>query len=162
MYDNRSNNKNVNYRDKNGTSVRYEAKALFDISQLNKQNYVEIAEKVIKHHYLNHTKADNTSKATISPNQIRNLLDLLNVLRERLRTIRVSELTPDLISQIQYIKLRFIYAAGRDKDNKGVRDFIIESSLIDCIDSIGNSVEQFQLVCNYMEALVAYHKYYIN
>jgi len=161
MYEKRFDKNNVSYSDKNDPSKHYEAKALFEPSQLNKQNYVEMAEKVIQHHSSNHQKTNNNSKTTISTSQIRNLLDLLNVLRERLRTMHISELTPDLISQIQYIKLRFIYAAGRDNDNKGIRDFIIKSSLIECVDSIGNSVEQFQLVCNYMEALVAYHKYYI-
>ena len=152
-----------NYSNRNFTAnspSRYEARAVIDITKLNKQNFVVNAEKVIKHHQSTHIDFRKKYKG-ISSNQLRNLLDLLNNLRERLRTERVSELTSNMISQVQYIKLRFIYAAGRDNDGKGVRDFIIESDLINCIDSIGRSVEQFQLICNYLEALVAYHKYYI-
>ena len=128
----------------------------FDASKLDAANFADIAEEIIKAH------KDFMDRDPISTSQIRNLLDLLNVLRERLRTERVKELTEDMKGQVQYIKLRFVYAAGRDKDSKGVRDFIQRSGMIACLDTVKDSVKQYELVCKYMEALVAYHKYYIN
>lgn len=76
-----------------------------------------------------------------------------------MRLERASILSDELVGRIQYVKMRFVYAAGRDK---GVKRFMDRSGLIDCLDSVGNDAEQFRLVCKYMEALVAYHKYYIN
>ena len=134
----------------------YEEKPIhkFDTSSLSETSYVDIAEKVLNNHKEN--------RSAITTSQIRNLLDLLNGLRERLRTERVKELSPDMMSQVQYIKLRFVYAAGRDKESSGVKDFINRSGLIECFDTVKNSPVQFELICKYMEALVAYHKYYID
>ncbi|MBR1529102.1 MAG: type III-A CRISPR-associated protein Csm2 [Oscillospiraceae bacterium] len=131
----------------------------FDVKDLNRKNYVNLAEKVIKEHF------ENEKKKTITTNQIRNLLELTNELRERLRTERVEQLTEDMISQVQYIKLRFVYAVGRDKgtqgnDGKGVLEFMKRSNLIACLDTVKDSPEQYLLVCKYMEALVAYHKFF--
>lgn len=132
-----------------------EAKPAFKLSELNEKTYVEMAERVVNAH-----KQAN-SKKPITMTQMRNLLELMSVLRERLRTDRRSELDDEMVSQVQYIKLRFVYAAGRDTDQKGVRDFIIQSQLIECLDTVKNSAGQFEFVCKYMEALVAYHKYLI-
>lgn len=128
----------------------------FDVSKLNNGSYVEIAESVVKKHQ------EDNDKNVISTSQIRNLLDLLNGLRERLRTERVRSLTEEMIGQVQYIKLRIVYSAGRDKESRGIRDFINRSGLINCLDTVGESPEQYELICKYMEALVAYHKYYIS
>ena len=136
----------------------------FDVSKLTMENYVDIAESIILAHKKELYKELNgkTYDNTISPSQIRNLFDLLNGLREQIRTERATKLTEDMKGQVQYIKLRFVYAAGRDKESKGVRDFIQRSGMIACLDTVKDSVKQYELVCKYMEALVAYHKYYIN
>ena len=128
----------------------------FDAAKLTESSYVGIAEKVIISH------RDRKDRNAISTSQIRILLDLLNGLREQLRTERVKALTESMIGQVQYIKLRIVYAAGRDNESKGVRDFIDSSGLIKCLDTVGDSVERYELVCKYMEALVAYHRYHIN
>lgn len=140
-------------------SQQYEKKPKFDASKLNKSNYVEWAEKIIKNHQQEMKKME---KSPVTTNQVRNLLELLNILRERLRIERVKKLDEDMQGQVQYIKLRFVYAAGRDNESKGVRNFIQRSGMIECFDTVGDSIEQYELVCKYMEALVAYHKYYID
>ncbi|HQM01456.1 MAG TPA: type III-A CRISPR-associated protein Csm2 [Ruminococcus flavefaciens] len=149
-------NPNNNYTRNNQPRQQEAEIHKFDVSKLNADNYVDKAEEIIKAH------KDAMDRDSISTSQIRNLLDLLNGLRERLRTERVTKLTEDMKGQVQYIKLRFVYAAGRDKDSKGVRDFIQRSGMIACLDTVKDSVKQYELVCKYMEALVAYHKYYIN
>jgi len=128
----------------------------FNADKLTESSYVGIAEKVIVSH------RDRKDRNAISTSQIRILLDLLNGLRERLRTERVNALNESMIGQVQYIKLRMVYAAGRDNESKGVRDFIDASGIIKCLDTVGDSVERYELVCKYMEALVAYHRYHIS
>ena len=57
--------------------------------------------------------------------------------------------------------MRFVYEVGRDpRGYNGVKDFVNKSKIIECIDQIGSDKEKFLLFCKYMEALVAYHKYY--
>ena len=68
-------------------SQQYEKKPKFDASKLNKSNYVEWAEKIIKNHQQEMKKME---KSPVTTNQVRNLLELLNILRERLRIERVT------------------------------------------------------------------------
>jgi len=125
---------------------------LFEASKIDETNYVDLAERVITAHKALYKKITTT--------QMRNLFGYLTVLREELRTKRCDTLDADMISQVQYSKLRFVYAAGRDQV---VKDFMEQSQLIACLDKgyIGSSAARFELVCKYMEALVAYHKYHI-
>ena len=126
---------------------------VFSAEELNQLNYVDLAQKVIDKHYQMKSK-------TITTNQIRNFLELTNELREQLRTNHVEKLDTDMMSQVQYIKLRLIYAAGRDEGDNGVFEFMQCSSLIECLDTVGDSPQQYLLICKYLEALIAYHKWY--
>ena len=127
---------------------------VFSAKDLNELNYVDMAQKVIEQHY------QKEGRKTITTNQIRNFLELTNELREQLRTDHVDKLTTEMMSQVQYIKLRLVYATGRDKDGKGVFEFMQRSNLIECLDTVGDSPQQYLLVCKYLEALTAYHKWY--
>ena len=55
--------------------------------------------------------------------------------------------------------MRIAYEAGRDKDHS-VRNFVEKAELFKIIDEIGENKENLMLFCRYMEALVAYHRYY--
>lgn len=124
---------------------------VIDYKTLSITNFANFAEKVIQEH--------NKSYDKISTTQLRGLFSLLTEVREIIRVRQEKQLNENLISRVQYIKMRFVYAAGRGE--KGVSAFMKQSALIECLDSIQDSVKQFELVCKYMEALVAYHKYYI-
>ena len=92
-------------RQQNGSFPQnQEAKPAFKLSELNEKTYVEMAERVVNAH-----KQFN-SKKPITMTQMRNLLELMSVLRERLRTDRRSELDDEMVSQVQYIKLRTLLA----------------------------------------------------
>ena len=54
--------------------------------------------------------------------------------------------------------MKIAYAAGKD-DKGNVKDFVERSKIMDYIDMIGDSRERLMLVCHYMEAIVAYHKF---
>ncbi len=121
------------------------------MNELDKIKYVEQAEKVISS--LGRSK---NNKIYLTTNKIRNILTMINELYELARMKNENEIDEELQSHIQYIKMKIIYEAGREK---AVKEFIEKSQLINYIDNIGTSRENLILVCHYMEALVAYHKY---
>ena len=49
---------------------------------------------------------------------------------------------------------------GREKPKKTMETFVNETELLDVISEIGDSKQNFIMFHRYMEALVAYHKYY--
>ena len=55
------------------------------------------------------------------------------------------------------MKLRFYYEAGREEK---VKTFLETAKIFDIIKEIGNSRSNYILFSRYMEALVAFHKYY--
>lgn len=57
---------------------------------------------------------------------------------------------------IQYLKVRMAYEAGRERS---VKTFLSMTHLMDLVDAIA-SFEQFRLYCRYAEALVAYFKFF--
>ena len=42
----------------------------------------------------------------------------------------------------------------------GMDEFVEEADILKCIDEIGNSKSRYLLFNRYMEALIAYHKFY--
>ena len=67
----------------------------------------------------------------------------------------------DMVSRVQYLKMRIAYEAGRDDNGRvhPVKDFVMAAKLMQYIDEI-KSRQDLILYCNYMEALVAYHRFY--
>ena len=124
--------------------------------KLDKKTYVDLAEKVIAE-----LPRDNrdANKIQLSTNQIRNVLSLINELYDMVRTDTEKMLSDDVQSHIQYVKMKIIYAAGRDN---AVKTFLEKSLLISYLNGIGDSRDDLILVCHYMEALVAYHRFNTN
>lgn len=110
------------------------------------ENYLERAEEIMAEHF-----------RKISTSKIRRLfssvIELYN--EEILRTEK--ELLPDSVAAIAMMRVRFAYECGRD--NK-VKEFVKNAHLINYLKSIGNSREAFIKFAQYMEALVAYHKFF--
>lgn len=125
------------------------------IRPLNRENYADLAEEAIRR--LAYTDRNGNIKIDLTTNKIRNLLSLSNTLYAKAVREKSDSLGMDFVSDIQYLKIRFAYEAGRE--NK-VRSFVNETHIIEYIDNIGNSKENLLLFCRYMEALVAYHKFY--
>ena len=124
--------------------------------KLDKKAYVDLAEKVIAE-----LPCDNrdANKIQLSTNQIRNVLSLINELYDMVRTDTEKVLSDDVQSHIQYVKMKIIYAAGKDN---AVKTFLEKSLLISYLNGIGDSRDDLILVCHYMEALVAYHRFNTN
>ena len=116
--------------------------------------YVEDAEKVFKDWYSTRDKKITTSK-------IRGLLSGMSDIYNDVVRVEGEELPQDIVDRIQYLKVQFVYEYGRDDKKDGsVRRFINEAKILNKIDQIGTSKKKFIEMERYMEALVAYHRFY--
>ena len=116
--------------------------------------YVEDAEKLFRDWYSTRDKKITTSK-------IRGLLSGMSDIYNDVVRVEGEELPQDIVDRIQYLKVQFVYEYGRDDKKDGpVRRFINESKILNKIDKIGTSKKKFIEMERYMEALVAYHRFY--
>ena len=119
---------------------------------INISNYVETAEKVIKS-----IERNDKGKILLSTSKIRNILSMISGLYNEAVMLKEDKLPEEMASRVKYVKMRFAYEAGREKT---VKDFIDKAQIFKIMDSINDSTDDLILFCNYMEALVAYHKFY--
>ena len=112
-------------------------------------DYVDRAEEIMKEL--------KDSRPAITTSKIRNLLslvsDIYNV--EKLRTEK--ELTEESASKVGMMRVRTAYEAGRDPATK---TFVEKAKLLQYLKGIGTNREDLIRFAHYMEALVAYHRYY--
>ncbi len=118
--------------------------------KLTNENYVGEAERVIR------SLIDENNRKILTTSKIRNILSMITDIYNDVRELPGTELDPELLGRIQYLKVHIVYEAGRETT---VRNFVEKADLLRVLDSIGNSKERFLLFCHYMEALVAYRKY---
>jgi len=109
-------------------------------------DYLDQAEEIMR----NNVKEITTSK-------IRRLYSLVIEIynRENLRT--ESDLDPQSIADINMARVRFAYECGRDSN---VKRFIEKTHLLEYMKGVGTSRANFIKFTQYMEALVAYHRYF--
>lgn len=119
--------------------------------KLTKENYVDEAEKVMK------KLSDEGGKRRLTTSKIRNLLGMISDIYNDVRHVTEEKLDSEMVSRIQYLKMHIAYEAGREDT---VKHFVEEADLFNVINNIGRSREKLILFCHYMEALVAYHRYY--
>ena len=114
--------------------------------RLTEENYLDLAKKIIKR-----------NKKNITTTQLRNILQYLSLLDNKLLTTSDSKKDALIKKELTYFKLRLVYAAGRDFE---VKSFITDSNLIKYVQAAQTSFKEFKLYHHYLEALVAYHKFY--
>ena len=100
---------------------------------LTSENYVDEAERVIKTLIEKDRSGRDVIRLTTS--KIRGILSLVTELYNDIIHEPSNKLGEEYVERIQYLRLRIAYEAGRDK-------------------------QLFLLFTKYVEALVAYHKYY--
>ncbi len=127
---------------------------------LDKMKYVDNAENVIKE-LKEESKREVRGKVRynwITTSKIRNLLamtaDIYNQVLESDET-----LNDDIISRIDYLRVRVVYECGRDNEGT-VKNFVNKARILEAIKEIGSSREKYIIFSHYMESLVAYHKFY--
>lgn len=147
-------NKNAgNYQNRNSTQKSDKPKIPY--LRLTDDNYVDMAEKVI---------LTFDERSIVTTTQLRNLLamisDIYNDILDDDSVIKDGKndtLIEEITSRINYLKLKFIYESGRDEK---VKFLIKEASILEHLKDIQKSRKNFILFSRYMEALVAYRKYY--
>lgn len=115
------------------------------------ENYVEEAERVIE------KIAGSDKGRPISSSKLRNLFSLIIDIyhAERLRSEKTME--ADSVFKLRNAQIRILYEAGREKS---VEAFVSQSNLLGYLKDIQNDREKFLRFTHYMEALVAYHRFY--
>lgn len=132
------------------------------MKHINKVNYVDKAEEAIKN-LIEYNPKKKKEEIILTTSKIRNILMMVTDLYNEAIRCKEEQLSSDIVSRIKYIKMRLVYEIGRDitsKEDLGIEKFANSAKLLEIIDSIGYSREDLILFCKYMEALVAYHKYY--
>ena len=127
---------------------------------INESTYVDQAEDVIRQ--LEKNKDNKGKTIRITTTKIRNLLAMsADIYNEILG--KDEKLSEEICAKIDYLRVRFIYECGRDKDrdrNEPVKKFVEKAKLIEALKEIQGSRKRFILFNRYLEALVAYHRYY--
>ena len=123
------------------------------MEKLTETTYVDLAENVI----VEGLERDRKGNFRLTNSKIRNLLSLVNNLyTDIVRSSGANERLSEAIEgKIQYLRLRFVYEAGREKS---VKDFVDKADIIRHLKRI-ETRSDLLLFCRYMEALVAYHKF---
>lgn len=103
-------------------------------------------------------------------NQLRKFLSAVNTVSNKVNVYQAqilsanpSRMNKDLVlseqlaAEIKYLKVKIAYQAGRER---AVRDFVQKAELTKKIDEIGTDLSKYKEFAKYIEALVAYHKFY--
>ena len=129
----------------------------------NKKGYVKSAENVIRFlkdenfHVVTNRKNGKGDDLTMSA--IRNILSETSAIYDTVRSQGVETAR----IKLSYLKVKLVYQSGR---NAAVKRFVKVSNLLGALDEVNEYYEKPEekewiiLFCRYMEALVAYFKYY--
>lgn len=112
------------------------------------ENYVDEAERIMR--------IITQNKYSITTSKIRRIYNLICEIYNAENLRCDSRLAPESKTALNMARVRIAYEAGRD--NK-VKDFTDKTHIIEYIKGI-NSRENFIDFARYMEALIAYHKFY--
>ena len=120
----------------------------------------------------------SNTKNVVTTSQIRKFLTAVNMITEKVNVYRIQhpdsaeKLPEELQAEIKYLKIKLAYQIGRTTERKfdrikkqyveiaPVKDFEEATGLLNEIDNIKDSTKAWQAFANYMEALVAFHKFY--
>lgn len=128
--------------------------------RINKENYVDKAEQAIQT-LIQESKAKSRSGRAniVTTSKIRNLLTMTADIYNRALMCPSPKLDADICGDIEYLRIRFLYECGRDQEQK-VKNFVEKAELLEILKEINQDKENYLLFSRYMEALVAFHKYY--
>lgn len=111
---------------------------------------------------------ENWTSELVTTSQIRKFLTAVNTVTEKVNAYKLEKtddydtLPVELQAQIKYLKVKLAYQIGRNRSKWGnpVEDFEKEAGLISLIDGIKSSTKEYEKFAQYIEALVAFHKFY--
>ncbi len=124
---------------------------------ITETDYVDKAEAVIKG-LANKVGRNGRPEPMVTTSKIRNLLAMSADIYNEVMTLQEDRLPEEIAGRITYLRMRFVYEAGREP--KTVKPFVEEAKILDILKSVGASKKDFVLFNRYMEALVAFHRFY--
>ena len=125
--------------------------------RISEENYVDKAERVIQN-LVKESKLKNKDRIVIvTTSKIRNLLAMNADIYNQVQLSGEEELSTELRGRIEYLRVRFIYECGREPL---VKNFVQKAEILEIIQEIGKTRKNYMLFSRYMEALVAFHRYY--
>ena len=122
------------------------------MAMLTDDNYVDKAEAAIKSLKRNNRDRRNPDAFLLTTSKIRHLLSLTSALFDESNVKGY----PDLQDKIAYLRVQFVYQSGREF---AVKDLVQQAQILEALKEVSNK-ETLQRFCRYMEALVAYFKFY--
>lgn len=120
---------------------------------INEGNYSDVAQNVIK----TLSQPNKYGRINIiSTSQLRNILAMSADIYNQVVPLE-KDLTDEINSRIEYLRIRCFYEAGRERL---VKDFMKCSKIPEILREINGEKKNFILFNHYLEALVAFRKYY--
>lgn len=111
--------------------------------------YVDCAEKLMKEHY-----------RKITTSKLRNILSLLTDVYNTEMLSTAETIRPDSRVKLQMARIRIAYECGRDRNNREFKEFVDAANLLPWLKAIGNSRMRAIHYFHYLEAIVAYHRFF--
>ena len=109
-------------------------------------DYVDEAEKIMQENY-----------RKITTSKLRNLLSLLMDVYNT-ETLRMEEtISEESAVKLQMARIRMAYECGRDRN---VKEFVEAAHMMPWLKDIGKSREKAIRYVHYLEAIVAYHRFF--
>lgn len=110
-------------------------------------------------------KRGRDGKLGLTTSQLRKFLSMIVSLKQKVeqevRKNNSDVLSADLQMKIYFLKVMISYQAGREQGRDHfIQDFIDKTEIIKFIETIKDDAGKFRVFCKYVEALVAFHKYY--
>ena len=120
---------------------------------INEGNYSDVAQNVIK----TLSQPNKYGRINIiSTSQLRNILTMSADICNQVVPLE-KDLTDEINSRIEYLRVRCFYEAGRERL---VKNFMEKSQIPEILREINGEKKNFILFNHYLEALVAFRKYY--
>lgn len=153
------------YRDNaprgNHSGGNYDTRPRQEIEPLKlPEDYVDQAESVIRK-FAETDEKNNKQAKTISTSKLRNLLSLASEIYNVENKSADSRIKAQSLARINQMRIRVAYECGREAETK---KFVLEARILNYLKYLSQehdgSREEAIRFAHYMEALVAYHRYY--
>lgn len=130
------------------------------------ENIVDKAELAIKSIRKLNKKNHDKLVIELKTNQIRKILTAVNILKNKVDIYKIAnpqakKLDEELQMEIEFLRVNIAYQIGREKGKENlVREFVEKADLLNMVKDINGDIKAFENFCRYIEALVAFHKFY--
>lgn len=125
--------------------------------RINDNNCVDKAENVIKNLVKGARKNFKGEPDIVTTSKIRNLLAMNADIYNQVLTKSSEKLDDEICGRIEYLRVRFMYECGREPK---VKEFVQQAEILEILKEIKQRKKNYLLFSRYMEALIAFHKYY--